>query len=396
MTTILIARAGPETEAAEEALRAAGLDVAGAEAGGDLLARARERRPALLVLDGASPEAAARCEALRAEPDLADVAIAWMGEPGDEPVALSLGATVVVARPLEASELAAVAAALDDPGVRREMDRALAALRARRPDRAAEVLQELAGRASGALAAICLHLLGHVRLAQGQAQSAAEDFHAAAEEDAVAWRAHVQLAALHGQAGYEGEAAEHRDLARRARQALAARRPAAAGGRHSPRQNETMPISREELEAVRAAAAASRARQESAEPPAPGTVLIADDSELALGLLQDALEEAGHRVLTARDGREALELAAAERPDVLVLDGLMPGATGFEVCQRVKGEILAGAPPVVLILSAIYTKQRQRTEGMREYGADDVLRKTSDLQEVVEAVGRHLRARRGG
>jgi DNA-binding response OmpR family regulator/DNA-binding CsgD family transcriptional regulator len=70
--------------------------------------------------------------------------------------------------------------------------------------------------------------------------------------------------------------------------------------------------------------------------PALGTVMIVDDAPGNLALLSDALQEAGYRVLVATDGISALEQLGFVIPDVILLDGVMPGMDGFETCRQLK------------------------------------------------------------
>ena len=67
-------------------------------------------------------------------------------------------------------------------------------------------------------------------------------------------------------------------------------------------------------------------------------VLVVDDEESMLKIVRYALEEAGFRVETAPDAEEAGRLVRSFRPDLVVLDVMLPGMNGFEVCQRIRGE----------------------------------------------------------
>ena len=79
------------------------------------------------------------------------------------------------------------------------------------------------------------------------------------------------------------------------------------------------------------------------------TVLIADDEPNILVSLEFLMKREGHRVLLARDGDEALALIRAERPALVLLDVMMPGKSGFEVCAAVRAdEQLAGVKIVML------------------------------------------------
>ncbi|MDE1947985.1 MAG: response regulator [Burkholderiales bacterium] len=81
------------------------------------------------------------------------------------------------------------------------------------------------------------------------------------------------------------------------------------------------------------------------------TVLVADDEPNIVISLEFLMKREGHRVLVARNGIEALETIRRERPDLVLLDVMMPGKSGYEVCQAVRAdEALAGVK--ILMLSA--------------------------------------------
>src|ERR1051325_10921659 len=94
----------------------------------------------------------------------------------------------------------------------------------------------------------------------------------------------------------------------------------------------------------------------SAEPPPSGTadagggrsvtVLVADDNEVARRLCQRVLERAGYKVLTASDGQEAVSLALANSPDMILLDVAMPGMDGLEAMRKIKAQ-RPGIPIVI-------------------------------------------------
>jgi DNA-binding response OmpR family regulator len=81
------------------------------------------------------------------------------------------------------------------------------------------------------------------------------------------------------------------------------------------------------------------------------TVLIADDEPSMLVTLEFLMQREGYHVLLARDGDEALAQLRAHRPDIVLLDVMMPGKTGFEVCQALRADE-ALARTKVLLLSA--------------------------------------------
>jgi DNA-binding response OmpR family regulator len=79
------------------------------------------------------------------------------------------------------------------------------------------------------------------------------------------------------------------------------------------------------------------------------TVLIADDEPNILVTLEFLMQREGHRVLLARDGDEALAQLRAHRPDLVLLDVMMPGRTGFEVCQALRADEALARTKVLLL-----------------------------------------------
>jgi len=84
-------------------------------------------------------------------------------------------------------------------------------------------------------------------------------------------------------------------------------------------------------------------------PSTNGIVMIVDDTPGNLALLSDTLSEAGYRVLVATDGLSALEQIAYLKPDIILLDVLMPGIDGFETCRRLKSESETAHIPVLFM-----------------------------------------------
>jgi len=123
------------------------------------------------------------------------------------------------------------------------------------------------------------------------------------------------------------------------------------------------------------------------------TVLVIDDDPQLLGLLRLTLEREGFRVITAESGEEGLRRAYEVRPDVIVLDIMMPQMDGWAVCRRLRD--VCDVP--ILILSA-----RTETESVIKgfsLGADDYLSKPCSLEELVfrlRAILRRARANAGG
>jgi len=78
-------------------------------------------------------------------------------------------------------------------------------------------------------------------------------------------------------------------------------------------------------------------------------VLIVDDVPDNLAVLHDALDESGYTVLIATNGEQALQRAAQARPDIVLLDAMMPGIDGFEVARRLKADAATAHIPIVFM-----------------------------------------------
>jgi len=123
---------------------------------------------------------------------------------------------------------------------------------------------------------------------------------------------------------------------------------------------------------------------------ADSTVLVVDDNEQNLELLQAYLETLGCKIQVARDGVEALESVARSRPDLILLDIMMPRMSGFEVCRKLKGDEKTRAIPVVMVTALNELGDIER--GV-ESGTDDFLSKPVNKLELLTRVKSLLRVR---
>ena len=108
-------------------------------------------------------------------------------------------------------------------------------------------------------------------------------------------------------------------------------------------------------------------------------ILAVDDSPVALDLIRSGLERQPYVILSAQTGEEALSVATRERPDVVLLDVMMPGLSGYDVCQRLRQDPVVS--DVTIILLTALQDRESRLRGF-EVGADDFLSKPVDSTEL--------------
>jgi DNA-binding NarL/FixJ family response regulator len=116
-------------------------------------------------------------------------------------------------------------------------------------------------------------------------------------------------------------------------------------------------------------------------------VLIVDDIPENLALLHDALDEAGYTVLVATNGESALQRARQSRPDVILLDAVMPGMDGFEVARRLKADHLTQPIPIVFMTGL--TETEHVIAAFAAGGADYVTKPIRPL-EVLARIAAHM------
>jgi DNA-binding response OmpR family regulator len=121
----------------------------------------------------------------------------------------------------------------------------------------------------------------------------------------------------------------------------------------------------------------------------PPTVLLVEDTGDLAQIVARELESSGYRVLRAADGKAALDLHARARPDLLVLDWMLPGLDGLEVLRRVRQAPGPAAATPVLMLTA-RGEEADRVLGL-EVGADDYLTKPFSVRELLARVRALLR-----
>lgn len=117
-------------------------------------------------------------------------------------------------------------------------------------------------------------------------------------------------------------------------------------------------------------------------------ILVVDDEPDVVDLLQRTLKSEGFDVAAAYDGIGALDLASTERPDLILLDIMMPMMSGYEVCEQIKSNPVTRDIPVICVSSA-HTPDARKTA--LKAGAATLLTKPFMTAELMAQIRRHLR-----
>ena len=114
-------------------------------------------------------------------------------------------------------------------------------------------------------------------------------------------------------------------------------------------------------------------------------ILIVDDDKNILEVLKYNLLQEGFTVVTAEDGIQALELARREKPDLILLDIMLPGMDGLEVCRILRKEM-----PVPILMLTAKTDEIDKVVGL-ELGADDYITKPFSIRELMARIRATIR-----
>jgi DNA-binding response OmpR family regulator len=128
--------------------------------------------------------------------------------------------------------------------------------------------------------------------------------------------------------------------------------------------------------------------KEKEESNAMGKVMVVDDAYSELTMMEGILRNAGYKVVTLIDGDQLEEKVAEERPDVLLLDIVMPKRNGYEILRSIKRDGRTKDTPVVVVSSK--NQESDRVWGKRQ-GADEYLGKPFTAEQLLEAVRRFAR-----
>ena len=116
-------------------------------------------------------------------------------------------------------------------------------------------------------------------------------------------------------------------------------------------------------------------------------ILVVDDNEKNVELLEAILQAADFEVLKAYDGKQAIEMVGRQRPDLLLLDIMMPQLDGFQVCEMLRKDPQNAGLPVIMVTAK--DKESDIVQSL-ERGADDYIVKPIDKKELLGKIGNML------
>ncbi|MGE4589204.1 MAG: response regulator [Acidaminococcaceae bacterium] len=119
-----------------------------------------------------------------------------------------------------------------------------------------------------------------------------------------------------------------------------------------------------------------------------GRILVVDDNDQLCELVKDVVESWGHTVYTAAEGRSCLDMVARELPDIILLDVMLPGLSGYEVCKKLKGNPLTRNISVIMMTAL--SDIEDRIHGFK-VGADNFLVKPINYEELQAIVNKFMK-----
>jgi DNA-binding response OmpR family regulator len=121
-----------------------------------------------------------------------------------------------------------------------------------------------------------------------------------------------------------------------------------------------------------------------------GKILVIDDEPFILMMLEDKLKRSGFAVITSRESVNALELVRKERPDLIVLDWMMPEISGIEICRQLKADPELSSIPVFMLTAK--GQEEDEKKGMK-YGANRYITKPFSPKALVDIIEKELQDR---
>jgi len=116
-------------------------------------------------------------------------------------------------------------------------------------------------------------------------------------------------------------------------------------------------------------------------------ILIVDDSPTEIHVLKTMLEKNGHQTLSATSGEEGVEMAVKEKPDLILMDIVMPGMNGFKATRLISKNDETSGIPIIIVTTK--DQETDRVWGMRQ-GAKDYLTKPAQEKELIEKINAAL------
>ena len=116
-------------------------------------------------------------------------------------------------------------------------------------------------------------------------------------------------------------------------------------------------------------------------------ILVVDDSRTALFMVTTILKKEPYELVTAHDGQQAVDVAAVEHPDLILMDVIMPRKTGFEACRELKQREETKAIPVILVTTR---GEEENVESGFASGCNDYVTKPINAQELLAKVRDHI------
>ncbi len=125
-------------------------------------------------------------------------------------------------------------------------------------------------------------------------------------------------------------------------------------------------------------------------PRPPKTILIAEDTAAIRHILGFMLRSRGYQVLEAANGNDALDLALTRSPDLIMLDVIMPGRTGFDICSYLKADARFKSIPILILTSVTSGTGKTDEEWKRMSNADDFVTKPFKARDLIDRIERLL------
>lgn len=122
----------------------------------------------------------------------------------------------------------------------------------------------------------------------------------------------------------------------------------------------------------------------------PKKILVVDDERNFLKMVAMRLESSGYKVIKLDSGARVMEVAKADKPDLILLDTVMPGKNGSDVCRELKSDEATRAIPVIMF-TAHYPEKDFIDINSKEFGADDHLTKPYEVKTLLDKIDRLIR-----